>query len=172
MRQMPPAPKRPWWNKIRASTSFQRVAAKPIESRLVLSDRDLYIKIRKASPEQRCRVATAGACWVVQRVGLTDRAINQAFSQLASNGSASRDVVSAVEQLVSALDARYWNLQEQAESGTALEADVLSAFALARAANSVLCALSGDPAEAAYEAITATDELPEVRNVVFSALSE
>jgi hypothetical protein len=54
--------------------------------------------------------------------------------------------------------------------GGVSEAQVLAAFSHDRAADSVDYALSGDADEAVYEAIQATDKLPEVHAVVLSAL--
>jgi hypothetical protein len=108
---------------------------------------------------------------VTQRVGLTHPCLERALTELQSGAPISPHIASAVQQLVSELDSKYFELQEQAEAGRISRAEVSGAFGLARAANSVLSALSEDAAEAAYEAIAATDALAEVRKIVLSALT-
>jgi hypothetical protein len=76
-----------------------------------------------------------------------------------------------VEQLVAALDSDYFELLEEAEEGATSQQEAMKVFAIARAASSIHYALSYDMAEAAYEAIAATNKAAEVRGVVMSALS-
>ena len=141
------------------------------ESRLVLEDRELYARIRNASPQQRLAVGVAVARWAVAAVHLAEPTLELALADLAAGKPASPASASAVEKLASYLDGKYLRLQQQREEGGGVsEAQVLAAFSLARAADSVGYALSGDADGAAYEAIQATDKLPEVHAVVLSAL--
>jgi hypothetical protein len=145
--------------------------AAAIESRLVLEDRELYTRIRNASPQQRLAVALAVARWAVATVHLREPTLDLALADLAAGKPASPALASAVKKLASYLDEKYLRLHEQwDEGGGVSEAEVLAAFSLARAADSVGYALFGDAEEAAYEAIQATDKLPEVHAVVLSAL--
>jgi hypothetical protein len=146
-------------------------SAAAIEPRLVLEDRELYARIRNARPHQRLAVAVAVARWAVATVHLKEPTLDLALADLAVGKPASPALASAVKKLASYLDEKYLRLQEQRdEGGGASEAQVLAAFSHARAADSVGYALAGDADEAAYEAIQATDKLPEVHAVVLSAL--
>jgi hypothetical protein len=142
-----------------------------VESRLILTDRDLFARVQSADRVQRRHAAVAVSRWAVSRVALAHPSLEYAFAVLESGVPVSSAVASAVQQLVSELDGKYFELQQQAEAGVVSRAEVIAAFGLARAANSVLFALSEDTAEAAYEASTATDARSEVREVVLSALS-
>ena len=163
------------WKKLlegRAAPAISREkGAAGIESRLVLEDRELYARIRNASPQQRLAVAVAVTRWAVAAVHLAEPTLELALADLAAGKPASPASASAVKKLASYLDGKYLRLQQQREeSGGVSEAQVLVAFSLARAADSVGYALSGDADEAAYEAIRATDNLPEAHAVVLSAL--
>ena len=163
------------WKKLikgRAATAIRREkGAAATESRLVLEDRELDARIRNASPQQRLAVAAAVARWAVTAVQLTEPTLDLALAHLAAGKPASPALTSAVKKLVSYLDDKYLRLREQwDEGGGVSEAQVLAAFGHARAADSVGYALSGDADGAAYEAIQATDKLPEVHAVVLSAL--
>ena len=145
--------------------------AAAIESRLVLEERELYVRIRKASPQQRLAVSVAVARWAVTTVHLAEPAFDRALANLALGKAMSPALASAVSERASYLDRKYLRLQqERDEGGEVSEDDLLAAFSLARAANCVGFALSGEADEATYEAIAATDNLPEVHAVVLSAL--
>ncbi|HEX5218070.1 MAG TPA: hypothetical protein VFZ59_00760 [Verrucomicrobiae bacterium] len=66
-----------------------------------------------------------------------------------------------VQALAERLDAHYFGLQDLNEGGKATEAEVIAAFAKARAATAVAAALGDDAstaaAETAYEAVCAID---------------
>jgi hypothetical protein len=141
------------------------------ESRLVLEDRELYVRIRKASPQQRLAVSVAVARWAVTTAHLAEPAFDRALANLALGKAVSSASASAVNKRASYLDGKYLCLQQQRdEGGEVSEDDLLAAFSLARAANCVDLALSGEADEATYEAIAATDNLPAVHAVVTSAL--
>ena len=163
------------WNKLlkgRAAAAIRRERdALAMESRLVLEDRELYARIQSASPQQRLAVAVAVARWAVTAVHLREPTLDLALGDLAAGKPVSPALASAVKNLASHLDGSYLRLQEQNDEGGGVSEDqVLAAFSIARAADSVGYALSGDADEAAYEAIKATDKLPEVHAVVLSAL--
>jgi hypothetical protein len=142
-----------------------------IESRLALEDRELYARIRKASPQQRLAVAAAVARWAVASAHLKEPTIDLALAELAEGKAGGSASASAVQKLASYLDDKYLRLHEQLEEGGGVtEAQVMAAFSHARAADSVGYALSGDADEAAYEAIRATDKLPEAHAIILSAL--
>ena len=124
-----------------------------VESRLVLMDRDLFAKARSAAGVQRREAAAIVARWVVQRVGLTHPSLDRALAELQSGALISPAVASAVQQLVSELDSKYFEFQEQAEAGSISRLEVSTAFGLARAANSVFFALSEDAARSGRAAL-------------------
>jgi hypothetical protein len=116
-------------------------------------------------------VTVAVARWAVAAVDLAEPMLELALADLAARKPSGPASASAVVKLASYLDGKYLRLQQQIEeSGGVSEAQVLAAFSQARAADSVGYALSGDADEAAYEAIQATDKLPEVHAVVLAAL--
>jgi hypothetical protein len=77
------------------------------ESRLVLEDRELYARIRKASPQQRLAVAVAVARWAVAAVQLTEPTLVSALADLAAAKLVSPALASAVKKLASYLDDKY-----------------------------------------------------------------
>jgi hypothetical protein len=143
-------------------------SAKPKETGAYLGDPELYRQICAATDEQRRRAAAAVARWAVNRVGLKHPALDRALSHLRSGSPAGPAVASAVEKLVEDLDLEYENTGEQERAGASPH---VSAFELARAASSVSFALSGDAAQAAYEAMFATDDRLKARAVVLEAMS-
>ncbi len=153
-----------------AAVPRERSAAS-IESRLVLEDRELCARIQNAGSQQRIAVAVAVARWAANRVNLKDPSLDRALANLALGKALSPALASAVKRLASYLDAKYLRLQQERDEGREVsEDDILAAFSQARAADSVNYALSGEADEATYEAIKATDDLPEVHAVVLSAL--
>ena len=96
-------------------------------------------------------------------VHLAEPAFDRALANLALRKAMSPALASAVSERASYLDRKYQRLQqERDEGGEVSENDLLAAFSLARAANCVGFALSGEADEATYEAIAATDNLPQV----------
>jgi len=144
---------------------------KSIESRLVLADRELYNAIQDENPVQRRRAAKALANWVVKRVGLEHPMISEVLTEMSTERPGNSTAASRLEKLAEELDLECFELEEREEAGTASKDQVTAAFSQARAANAVAFALAGDLAEAAYEAIAATDDLTQARRVIVSALS-
>jgi len=98
---------------------------------------------------------------VVERSGLSDPLITEALQHLSLSASSQPDLQARVQSLAERLDSHYFDLQDSCESGKATEVQVSSAFAKARAATAVACALgdlaSTAAAETAYEAVCAID---------------
>jgi hypothetical protein len=74
-------------------------------------------------------------------------------------------------KLVEQLDEAYFSAQSAFDVGRGTKESVLSAFARARAASAFAFALRGEAAEAVYEAIASTDDVPAVRRLVQEVLA-
>jgi hypothetical protein len=138
------------------------------ENRLELVSKPLVALLAAASPNQCRRVARAVAEFAVIRSGLQDRLIREALVQLRT-GLPDETMKTEIAALVESLDERYFDLQEAGR-------DPLAAFGRARAANAVLFAVDPDPfvaaAEAVYEASVATDDLPQLEQLVRTAVGQ
>jgi hypothetical protein len=79
-----------------------------------------------------------------------------------------------LKSLLDELDELAWDIQDEAEAGNVPWDRYSEAFARARAANSLLFALSPDPfvaaTEAAYEANAATNDFERVTVIIETAL--
>jgi hypothetical protein len=104
------------WKKLLAGRAARAIprekGAASIESRLVLEDRDLYARIRNASPQQRLAVAVAVARWAVAAVDLAEPTFELALADLAAGKPASPALASAVKKLASYLDDKYLLLKQ------------------------------------------------------------
>lgn len=108
------------------------------------------------------RISSSIAHAVVDRSGLTDPLVTEALQHLSLPVSSSHpDLQARVQSVAERLDSQYFDLQDLSESGKATEVQVSAAFAKARAATAVACALgdlaSAAAAETAYEAVCAID---------------
>lgn len=143
--------------------------------RLETVDASLLAALAEAEPAARRRVSLGVATWVVERAQLRDDRAFDGLAALADGGPISPDVRLAVQELTANLDEAAWNAQDQIESGEASDADLESAFGLARAAIAVLFALDEpDPsaaAEVCYEAQAAFGEISDVRSVALASLA-
>lgn len=134
---------------------------------------DLSQLIEQASPDRQRRIAVAAAQLAADTAQLDDPASRGALEAVGSAvwGESSRR--QAVLELVDRLDEAAWDAQERAEEHGGSQDEYTAAFRAARAASAVAFALSGDPAEAAleavYEAEAATADLPRVRAAVEQA---
>jgi hypothetical protein len=123
-------------------------------SRLASAAPDLEEALDASSRTLRLGVAAHIARWAAERVG---------WSRPSGPGS--------LAAITEDLDERYFALQELREQGRCSKAEVSLAFSLARAASSAAFADQGEASEAIYEAISATDDLPGVREAVSSFLA-
>ncbi len=154
--------KTPWWKRLFAPKP------KPDDAmRALLDDPELYDKISAATPQQRQRAAAAVARFAVERIGFKNEVVAKALAQLASGSPSHPEVASALEDLAEKLDCQYDELEAKGQSEKAGPV-----FAQARVACCVQAALVGNAADAAYEAIHATEDRPKVREVLLAALSD
>lgn len=158
---IPPA-KPPWWKRLFAARKTK--TGDPM--RALLDDPDLYDRITAATPQQRRRAAVAVARFAVERIAFNHPVVDKALSHLASGSPSDPRVAAAVQELADQLDQQYDELEANAQSKKAA-----APFAQARAACSVGAALTGDAADAAYEAINATEDRARVRDLMLAALS-
>jgi hypothetical protein len=136
---------------------------------------ELASLLDSADEEQLRRVAAAIARAVVERSNLSHPAVAQALAHLSVPFHPQPQLRARVEALAENLDEDYFRLQELSEEQRATEAQVLAAFSKARAATAVASALgeiaSDAAAEAAYEAIAATDDPAYFTSVAEKALT-
>jgi hypothetical protein len=118
--------------------------------------------------------AEAAARVAVDTVRLEDRCVEAAFGALSARRYG--DVVerAMLEDYVSMLDERAWDLQDAIELGLASDDYYAEAFNEARAAAALLAALGADASsaafEAAYEAQAATEDVGLVERRIEDAL--
>jgi hypothetical protein len=74
-----------------------------------------------------------------------------------------------LEAMASAYDSEYFATQQSSESGRTV--DQLTPFAKARALSALAFAKRGQPAEAIYEAIIATDDAPKLRELLLGMVN-
>lgn len=154
--------KLPWWKRL-----FGPKPKPGDPMRALLDDPELYDKISAATVQQRQRAAAAVARFAVERIGFENQVIAKALAQLASGSPPDPEATSALEDLAEQLDCEYDELESKGQSDKAA-----ALFAQARAACCVWDALAGRTADAAYEAINATEDRPKVREVLLAALGE
>lgn len=134
---------------------------------------ELADRLRNTSEEGLRRVATAAGRLGVARILISDARIDMALAAL-DRGELDGDMRVRLDGLVEELDQAAWEVQQRAHAGRALENDYVTAFAKARAASALACALDVDPKraamEAVYEAQAALGDLMPVRNVVLEIL--
>ena len=126
---------------------------------------NLARKLERAGEPDLRRVAAAIARAAVERAGVSHPAITEAMAHLAVSSSAHPQLRERVRTVAGQLDADYFAVKqryEEREDAGKSEPEVIAAFARARAASTVAAALENDArtaaAEAAYEAIAATDD--------------
>ena len=115
-----------------------------MKSRLSTVAPDLDDTINISSDLRRNSISLALAEW--------------ALSQVHFKGEVPQSVSDA-GVILDALEENYYELQKMEESGRATQQEVLSIFVKARAINALLLHFKGETAEAAYEAIIATDDV-------------
>ena len=142
-----------------------------METRLELLEPSLVKKIKLIDPVKRraylleiCRYALAHA-W------LTDDVVNKIMADLESGAyPKARRHKMALEGLLDELESRQLALRKQVNAGEAPLQDFQEAYALARAANTLLFALDPDSyialTEATYEAYSITQDLKAVVNII------
>lgn len=118
-----------------------------------------------ASSTQGRRAAALAACeFAVSRSGLNDSVVSESLATLRAGLTVPPEQRDRLAAAVEVYDERYFAAQEAADGGSGTAAQVLRAFAMARAVASLSFASSGDGpepvAEAIYEA-TATTDAPE-----------
>ncbi len=130
-------------------------------SRLSAEYPDLSTAIAAAPADRRRRAGWAAAQWAIRVSGLSHPVV--AAAEIGGS-------TEAIAEVVEELDDRYFELQELCDEGKCSKADMLAAFAQARAANALEYAMQGDAAEAVYEATVCSDDHSELRKLVASAL--
>jgi hypothetical protein len=133
-------------------------------------------RLDAASEPQLQRVAAAIAQAAVERTGLAEPAISEALEHLQGSRPPQPALQKRVADLTEQLDEEYFRLKElEDDDDDGPEPRVLATFSKARAAAAVAAALGAvartAAAEAAYEAIAATDDLAYLTAVADKILS-
>lgn len=113
---------------------------------------DLSVLLQRASPSQLRRIAVEVARHAMVLVRLEHPTLEGALREVEGRGVVTAVTRSKLQEIVDALDSRYFDLQE-AEGQTSEGTERAKAFRRARAANTVLFAVHDDPYEAATEGI-------------------
>jgi hypothetical protein len=127
-----------------------------MHSRLATVATDIDQAVAQANPSAATRCGEIAASFALERVGMKD------LAEISDDGLAA---------LVASLDEEYFSVQEAVERGLSTRAAELVAFSKARAASAFAYASRGESSEAIYEAIMATDDLAELRALVFGVLN-
>jgi hypothetical protein len=132
-----------------------------------------------ADEQQLRRIASAIAHTAVERSGLVHPVITEALRQLSITARPDSKLRARVQSVAEQLDEDYFVTKEpfeEREDAGKTEPAVLTAFARARAASAVAAALGSDArdaaAEAAYEAIFATDDSEQLIHVAESVFKK
>jgi hypothetical protein len=140
-------------------------------------------RLRNVGEGRLLGIAATVAEHAVRSVDLHDPRVDRALRVLRREPTERNACRDAVEGLVAELDSVAWDQQEQAEAKHPQEQDYVQAleggygpaFARARAANAVACALNTDPLMAAvetiYEGSFAIGDREVLRRVVSEALN-
>jgi len=131
--------------------------------RLSTAVSDLDEPISSSSPEKSQRAGWVAAQWAIRMSSLSHPAVNSA--RLGGP-------IDSIAALAKELDELYLSQQELCELYRCTKEEVLDAFARARAAKSLECAVRGEAAEAIYEAAVCCDDAAELRSVVMASLAE
>jgi len=135
---------------------------------------DLVQALVDRSPTILRAVAVDVCEWVVVQAGLENRTVEASLGLLRDQQFGESTERDALAQLIETLDEHAWDLQDLVNNGGATQRDYLEAFARARAASAVWCAMDLDPLEAAlessYEAQAAKGDLQGLRQVVATRL--
>jgi hypothetical protein len=145
-------------------------------TRLATVAPELNDEIQSSTAELQRLISVAVAAWIATEVDLDDQRAVDAVLAIRGGKVGESPIRSRMAELVEELDVVAWDLQdtvEQAGSGGDDPA-YLEAFARARAADALWCALSNEPLEAAiesaYEAQAARRDLEGLRKQVRSVL--
>src|SRR4051794_868354 len=124
---------------------------------------ELGRRVATASPAELRRIAFTMAAVAVKASGLKHDVIDEILRT--TEGPGDEALCSTIAEIARDLDERYFELSETAENvggDREIPPDVTCAFRKARAASALAAALQADPrtaaAEAAYEALAATDD--------------
>jgi len=137
-----------------------------IESRLILTDRQLFLALQQETEVRRKELSRIVTKWVIDFAGVNHPTIKKALVELESNTQPNENLRSTVERVLADYDSKYLDLKDRAEEGQASESAVLAAFAQARAIDCLSFTLKNDVAEAVYEACAATGDAKLVRKVL------
>jgi hypothetical protein len=136
---------------------------------------DLVPILASASPGRLRRIACRLAELVAARVGFDDQVIVNGLTAARRGEFGESPVRQAVREFAAALDERYWEMQDLADTDSIRECDHLALFSRSRAASALDCALDADPHTAAsetlYEAFAALGDLGELRRLVAGGLA-
>ena len=136
---------------------------------------ELVDKLKVQPPERLRRAAADAASFAVQQLCLADPRLDAALAALRGGKFGDTGERSAAQQLTRELDMIAWEVKKTAEERNSSMRPYYTAFARARAAASVKCALDSNPLnaalEAVYEAQAAVADLQAIRTVVETALT-
>jgi hypothetical protein len=135
---------------------------------------DLAERLRSAGNAGLRAVADKIAAAAVAAMKVSDPRIDAGLHAAAARDWGNTAVRADLEKLTEELDEIAWDIQEQAEEGTATEAEYETAFRRARAVAALCFSLESDAATAAsesvYEAWHALDNPDVVRDLIDEAL--
>lgn len=136
---------------------------------------DLVPVLASASPDQLRRISSQLAQLVAARAGFDEAVIVTGLTVLRRGEFGESPARQAVREFADALDERYWEQQDLADTEPRQECDHLALFTRSRAASALDCALDADPHTAAsetlYEAFAALGDLAELRRLVAGELA-
>ncbi len=145
-------------------------------SRLETVDKDLVMRLQRATNGELRAVALKACRHAIAHVGLADQPVVEGLQRLENKIYGDSTTRSALQALVNSFDEAAWEIEEL-EKGIAGQENFLAAFSKARAASAVYFALHPDALvgamEAIYEANTATDdEWAGLRHIVLANLGD
>jgi hypothetical protein len=131
----------------------------------------LAAKLDASNSEQQRKACVLACELALQAAGLNIPIASEALNQLRQNGKLSQEEIEKLRNLAAQLDEKYFNIQDQDESGAALKAEALRLFSQARAVSSLSFAGGEDALIAAKESIYEASMSFEDSAIFFAALA-
>ncbi len=147
-----------------------------IQSRLELIDRDLFQLLNRLTENELRKISVTVCEYVVIKSKSSHPEVVRSLVILQNGGFGDTQTQINVRHVVEELDNVQWALQDEVDRGADVKYEQLKAFAEARAANCLYCALEEDSLIAAsntiYEAVAFSDDIDAIRSLVFNALDD
>ena len=140
--------------------------------RLELEMPDVVDQLAGAPPEQLRRIARAACELTRSRYDIDDERYRAGWRALTEGRFGESDERAGVSELVEELDEAQLDVQDAVEAGRAADADHETAFARARTANTLVCALDGDATLAACESLYEANAVVEDDDAIRALATE